>query len=105
MAPIPDQNLSSTYTECSNGSRTSTCTIIFIAFLLVFYALALWDRWLNLKLRESQKLQAHTSPQRYGATENLTRPRFLAPSDGRVDKNMSVKQKRDQKSSPLTPPS
>ncbi|KAJ7258734.1 hypothetical protein B0H12DRAFT_1109305 [Mycena haematopus] len=66
MPPVPDQSQFESdlglthFPECNNASRASTCTILFMALLLVFYALALWDRWLNLKLRESQKLQGTT---------------------------------------------
>ncbi|KAJ7681478.1 hypothetical protein B0H17DRAFT_60773 [Mycena rosella] len=76
MPPFPDQSQANAnldlppFTECSNNSPLPTCSIIFVFFLLVFYALALWDRWLNLKLRESQKLQSHTTPQFYGATQS-----------------------------------
>ncbi|KAJ7046465.1 hypothetical protein C8F04DRAFT_345931 [Mycena alexandri] len=66
--------------ECSNNSSVPTCSLIFIFFLLVFYALALWDRWLNLKLRESQKLQ-YIAPRSYGAIQGSpSRP----PSVSRV---------------------
>ncbi|KAJ7205636.1 hypothetical protein C8J57DRAFT_1405319 [Mycena rebaudengoi] len=57
-----------TLVQCSNNtSGVSSCAIIFVFFLLVFYALALWDRWLNLKLRETQKLQ-FSETRTYGAT-------------------------------------
>lgn len=84
MPPVQDQSQLdgdlarlTPFIECNNNSRISTCTrivgiltpllrnhlgtIVFVALLLVFYALALWDRWLNLKLRESQMLAGTTS--------------------------------------------
>ncbi|KAJ7776776.1 hypothetical protein DFH07DRAFT_797699 [Mycena maculata] len=63
MAPLPDSNeldidLSlPPFFECSNNSGMPVCALVFVFFLLVFYALALWDRWLHLKLRESEKLK------------------------------------------------
>ncbi|KAJ6554906.1 hypothetical protein DFH09DRAFT_1165877 [Mycena vulgaris] len=68
MPPFSDQNQANTdldlplLIECSNNTGMSSCTIVFIFFILVFYALALWDRWLNLKLRESQKLRCKYYP-------------------------------------------
>ncbi|GAW09220.1 hypothetical protein LENED_011362 [Lentinula edodes] len=40
-------------TSESNGY---TRAIIMAFFLLIFYALALWDRWMNLKSKELEKL-------------------------------------------------
>ncbi|KAJ6584434.1 hypothetical protein B0H19DRAFT_1105044 [Mycena capillaripes] len=115
MPPTPDQTQQDAssalppFIECSDNSHVSTCTIAFIFLLLVFYALALWDRWLILKLRESQKLQAQ--PRLYGATQehspslpsinaNSTAPR----TDGLNNKKLARNQKDDQKSSHLAPP-
>ncbi|KAJ7609811.1 hypothetical protein FB45DRAFT_1066404 [Roridomyces roridus] len=56
-------------------------TIIFVFFCLTFYALALWDRYLHLKLRESQRLQQpHAEPKEYGATRVIVLPRPRAPA-------------------------
>ncbi|KAJ7119877.1 hypothetical protein C8R44DRAFT_180989 [Mycena epipterygia] len=78
MPPFPEQNEMDAglglppFIECSNNSRMSACTLGFIFLLLVFYALALWDRWLNLKLRESEKLRRQRKPQ-YACTARLRR--------------------------------
>ncbi|KAJ6455071.1 hypothetical protein C8R47DRAFT_1166464 [Mycena vitilis] len=80
MPPTPEQTQNDSgsvllpfMTDCSNDSRVPICTVVFVFFLLAFYALALWDRWLNLKMRESQKLRTQT--QMYGATQECsTRP-------------------------------
>ncbi|KAF7299492.1 hypothetical protein MIND_00899300 [Mycena indigotica] len=60
--------------ECSSTSRISYSTAMFIFLMLMFYALALWDRWLNLRLREANirerriLLQARTALPFYGTT-------------------------------------
>ncbi|KAJ7166367.1 hypothetical protein C8R43DRAFT_985705 [Mycena crocata] len=110
--PIPnetqtDVDIALPHFECSNNSRISACTILFLFFVLVFYALALWDRWLNLKLRESQKLRLDTQ-RVYGATHSrseLTRPPPAANTEvdnGKASRNHKASHKS---SSHLTPPS
>ncbi|KAJ7644571.1 hypothetical protein FB45DRAFT_898233 [Roridomyces roridus] len=59
----------------SCASNITSSTIVFVFFLLTFYALALWDRYLHLKLRESQRLQVDTRV--YGATQVTVRPPSL----------------------------
>ncbi|KAJ7726518.1 hypothetical protein B0H16DRAFT_1592485 [Mycena metata] len=119
MPPVLDQSqvdadLGLPRLECSNNSSVPTCGLIFIFFLLVFYALALWDRWLNLKLRESQKLQ-YTAPRLYGAIqESPSRPPSVSgvvitppprPAGQRTENpKLSQKQKDDQSSLHLAPP-
>lgn len=61
----------STLPYLDNGGSWSGLILIF--FLLSFYALALWDRWLQLKMAESRRLQAQQSFQNYGATDEITR--------------------------------
>ncbi|KAJ7644631.1 hypothetical protein FB45DRAFT_1021387 [Roridomyces roridus] len=56
-------------------SHITSSTIVFMFFLLTFYALALWDRYLHLKLRESQRLQPDTMV--YGSTQITVRPPSL----------------------------
>ncbi|EDR13211.1 uncharacterized protein LACBIDRAFT_322706 [Laccaria bicolor S238N-H82] len=43
----------------NGGSWSGQFTVILIFFLLSFYALALWDRWLQLKMAESRRLQGN----------------------------------------------
>ncbi|KAJ7062307.1 hypothetical protein C8F01DRAFT_1230708 [Mycena amicta] len=69
--------------ECPSTSRVSFCTAIFVFLILLFYALALWDRWLNLKLRETNLrekralLVAQTSPRFYGTTSEPSTPKNI----------------------------
>ncbi|KAJ7366299.1 hypothetical protein DFH08DRAFT_833940 [Mycena albidolilacea] len=113
MSPVQDQSQLdgdlarlTPFIECNNNSRMSTCTIVFVALLLVFYALALWDRWLNLKLRESQMLAVPTTARFYGATQDSSvRSRSpdvtsVALSDGTGNKKLSP----NAKGSHLAPP-
>ncbi|KIJ97571.1 hypothetical protein K443DRAFT_9777 [Laccaria amethystina LaAM-08-1] len=39
------------------GDGGSWSGLLLVFFLLSFYALALWDRWLQLKMAESRRLQ------------------------------------------------
>lgn len=55
------------------GTGGSWSGLILVFFLLTFYALALWDRWLQLKMVESRRLQAQQSFHNYGATDEITR--------------------------------
>ncbi|KAJ7196113.1 hypothetical protein GGX14DRAFT_700623 [Mycena pura] len=90
MPPVPndsqlDADLGlSPFVECSSNSRTSTCAVIFILFMLVFYALALWDRWLNLKLRESQKLLRGSFPFKVSTKPSVNAFVALAQNTPRV---------------------
>ncbi|KAJ7162932.1 hypothetical protein C8R46DRAFT_1101907 [Mycena filopes] len=121
--------------ECSGNSSVPTLMVIiqrtggliFIFFLLVFYALALWDRWLNLKLRESQKLMVQYTaapPRMYGAIQEHSRSpspspppiarssvRFPSPAPPAAADKVNLKapelnqtQKDDQRPSHLAPP-
>ncbi|KAK0459986.1 uncharacterized protein EV420DRAFT_1641331 [Desarmillaria tabescens] len=75
MAPIaanqqtPDMELEPCF---DIGSQTITLNygIVIVCLLLVFYALALWDRWITLKLYERQRLQGHRLNVNYGATQS-----------------------------------
>ncbi|KAJ7068987.1 hypothetical protein B0H15DRAFT_871482 [Mycena belliarum] len=68
MAPEANTRLDATI-ECSSIPWMPTIySTIFVFFLLALYALALWDRWLNLKFRESERLLAEAAPHFYGST-------------------------------------
>ncbi|KAK0201528.1 hypothetical protein DFS33DRAFT_1385829 [Desarmillaria ectypa] len=75
MAPIAaDQPTPATELEpCFEiGSQTVTLNygIVIVCLLLIFYALALWDRWITLKLYERQRLQGHRLNVNYGAIQS-----------------------------------
>ncbi|KAJ7465075.1 hypothetical protein FB451DRAFT_1262552, partial [Mycena latifolia] len=98
------------FIECNNNPWTgSPCTILFIFFILVFYALALWDRWLILKLRESEKLRPHNNmPPSYGATQNnvVRLPSVtITPAARSDDRKVFHNQKGGTSPSHLAPPS
>ncbi|KAF8921596.1 hypothetical protein CPB85DRAFT_1428570 [Mucidula mucida] len=59
MAPIPLPTEADSAFEFCNCSATDTinCGVLILLFLLIFYALAVWDRWINLKTRELQHLR------------------------------------------------
>ncbi|ESK95700.1 glycoside hydrolase family 61 protein [Moniliophthora roreri MCA 2997] len=86
---IPTQSQSTTdasstlslNTDCQYGARSRSMAIL-LAFMLTFYALALWDRYLVLKLRESEKLDLRMrytrlaslpSPPNYGSMDTYKR--------------------------------
>ncbi|KAK0487121.1 hypothetical protein IW261DRAFT_1558042 [Armillaria novae-zelandiae] len=54
------------------GSQSITLNhgIVIVCLLLIFYALALWDRWITLKMYERQRLQGHRLNVNYGAIES-----------------------------------
>ncbi|KAG5721490.1 hypothetical protein E4T56_gene13249 [Termitomyces sp. T112] len=53
---FPSQNVRgmSLPSDCSRSSQEGP---FFVLILLIFYALALWDRWLSLKLRAEEKMR------------------------------------------------
>ncbi|KAK0222146.1 hypothetical protein IW262DRAFT_1460457 [Armillaria fumosa] len=70
MAPIAaDQPTPEPCFDIGSQSITLNHGIIIICLLLVFYALALWDRWITLKLYEHQRLQGRVHVN-YGAIES-----------------------------------
>ncbi|KAJ8081104.1 hypothetical protein PM082_017945 [Marasmius tenuissimus] len=73
----------------------STCFLIAtVTLLLIFYALALWDRYINLRLREVEKqtrMLIHSTPvsfPNYGATSRTSSTESMqyltVPTDKRV---------------------
>ncbi|KAJ7626636.1 hypothetical protein DFH06DRAFT_1228154 [Mycena polygramma] len=115
MPPTPEQTQNDSGSvlppftaDCSNNSRVPICTIAFVFLLLAFYALALWDRWLNLKMRESQKLRTQTPM--YGATQECsTRPPSIniipAPPNTGLNNKLSRNQNDSKTQSQLPLPS
>ncbi|KAK0463290.1 hypothetical protein IW261DRAFT_1526654 [Armillaria novae-zelandiae] len=85
--PTPDSGLEPCI-DIGSQSITLNHGIIIICLLLVFYALALWDRWITLKLYERQRLQGHRAHVNYGAIESgLTITRTPSP---KLDKQCSL---------------
>jgi len=66
LTQVQPEDLSETFS--SHGG------ILFILFMLAFYALALWDKWLNLRLRaeENRHLQAIGKLEGYGSVAGAT---------------------------------
>ncbi|CAK5284451.1 unnamed protein product [Mycena citricolor] len=67
--------------ECSCDSGSS-CAVMVVLFMLVFYALALWDRWMTLKLRQHRRDDESCSPRSasgYGTMEPRKLPPFQIP--------------------------
>ncbi|TRM62139.1 hypothetical protein BD626DRAFT_631317 [Schizophyllum amplum] len=59
------------------------CALLLILFMLIFYALALWDRYLKLKTQENDKLHLKASMiQTYGSTTSPSHSRPRTPSPG-----------------------
>ncbi|KAJ7599976.1 hypothetical protein C8J56DRAFT_1037586 [Mycena floridula] len=54
----------------SASCATPNCAFMFMFLMLVFYALALWDRWLHLKMAEQRKQSA--TIQNYGSFQDRT---------------------------------
>ncbi|KAK7023074.1 hypothetical protein R3P38DRAFT_1096274 [Favolaschia claudopus] len=79
--------ISDSLKECGRASIIPACTTVcFIALLLVFYALALWDRWIALRSRESHQLQvrlnSRVQSRLYGAVgESSSSNPFARDSD------------------------
>lgn len=70
MAPIAaDQPTPEPCFDIGSQGITLNHGIIIICLLLIFYALALWDRWMTLKLYERQRLQGRVHVN-YGAIES-----------------------------------
>ncbi|KAK0244542.1 hypothetical protein EDD85DRAFT_932611 [Armillaria nabsnona] len=67
--PTPGSGLEPCF-DVGSQSITLNHGIIIVCLLLVFYALALWDRWITLKLYERQRLQGHRLHVNYGAIES-----------------------------------
>ncbi|KAK7464847.1 hypothetical protein VKT23_006052 [Stygiomarasmius scandens] len=58
---------------------TTNCAFIAVFFMLLFYALALWDRWMNLRSKELERLRLNQNNARpamtnYGATLKVPSP-------------------------------
>ncbi|KAF9005519.1 hypothetical protein BDQ17DRAFT_352993 [Cyathus striatus] len=58
----------------SNYSNPLSSTAFFLCMVLVFYGFALWDRWMQLKMRELDKIQAQNAGS-YGST-NSSKPTY-----------------------------
>ncbi|SJL07162.1 uncharacterized protein ARMOST_10505 [Armillaria ostoyae] len=67
--PTPGSGLEPCF-DVGSQSITLNHGIVIVCLLLVFYALALWDRWITLKLYERQRLQGHRLHVNYGAIES-----------------------------------
>ncbi|KAL1677204.1 glycoside hydrolase family 61 protein [Schizophyllum commune] len=68
MAPYPQPDAQLSVDEITNedlhcgGGAPYGCAMMLILFMLIFYALALWDRYLKLKTKESNRLYSKVDP-------------------------------------------
>lgn len=70
--------------------QPSVYCAVLVFFLLIFYALALWDRWLKLKMTEQNRLPVLPAPKSYGGVRERRLTTLTQTRGARNDKNLSI---------------
>ncbi|KAJ3732369.1 hypothetical protein DFJ43DRAFT_326992 [Lentinula guzmanii] len=65
---------STLYSTQTSNNHDHQWALVIAVFILIFYALALWDRWIYLKSREIEKLRILQAHKYYGSTLQVPIP-------------------------------